>query len=168
MTSTPPPSADDDALLRALADEVRAELATAGLPVLPHEYCQEDDSASGVSAHVADGVWVDWHIRSPLSEAAQRAFVVGAFLPDGSEIHPAIRHFSVVKDALNDAMAAILRALGYEVRIDASNLAPGTLLVSLREPGPTWRDPAVRRWPGRPATRPAFGFGCSLAISPGW
>lgn len=42
-----------------------------------------------------------------------------------------------------EAAAAILRSLGYGIQLDADEYRPGELLVSAREPGPHWTDPAV-------------------------
>jgi hypothetical protein len=145
MTVAPPPDtpADDQAAYDALADAVSDELVAAGLPVLPREYRREGTSASGVSIYVDDGVWVGWHISGALRDASSKAFRTGAWRPDGSEIHPAMRHSSTVQCALNDAMAAILTALGYHVRMDANDMDPGHFLVSQRQPGPTWREPVI-------------------------
>lgn len=61
-----------------LADEVRAELAAAGLPVLPPDHHLQPEPASGVSVEVDEeddgGVWVSWEIYSTLSEASRHAF----------------------------------------------------------------------------------------------
>ena len=54
-----------------------------------------------------------------------------------------MQHWGAVRDAMNAALATILRSLGYEVRLEADEYRPGELLVSARAPGPHWRDPAV-------------------------
>jgi hypothetical protein len=146
MPSTSSPSSND-AQAQTLADEVRAELAAAGLPVLPPDPDPGAELASGVAVEVDDeSVWVAWETYSALSEASQYAFRVGAWrsdTPEGFDGHPAIRHWLVVRDAVTDAVAAILRSLGYGIQLDADEYRPGELLVSAREPGPHWRDPAV-------------------------
>jgi len=109
-------------------------LSAAGLP---------DDPAGGVSVDVDDGVWVRWNAGAELREASGRAFRAGAFQPGGDQVHPAIRHDGMVAQAMGEAMAAILRALGYGVRAGVNDYDPFGLLVSAREPGPHWRDPVV-------------------------
>lgn len=111
----------DSLQAQSLADEVRAELAAAGLPVLPPLHYLQPERASGVSVEVEDDrVWVSWEISGPLSDASRRAFEVGAYRhdsPDGSfDGHPAMRHWGTVKSALRDALTAILRSLDYGVR----------------------------------------------------
>ena len=133
--------------MQSLADEVRSELAAAGLPVLPPGRALQPAQGSGVAVEAGgENVWVTWKIRTALSEASQRAFRVGAYRPDSPgefEGHPAIRHWAAVRGALTEAIAAILRSLGYPVQEDADEYRPGELLVSARAPGPHWRDPAV-------------------------
>ena len=147
MPSTSLPFSNGDSQLQALADEVRAELAAAGLPILPADHDLQAEQTSGVSIEIdEESLWVSWEIHSALSEASQRAFRVGAWRPDnpdGFDGHPAMRHSGVVSDALTEALAAILRSLGYGIQVDADEYRPGELLVSAREPGPHWRDPAV-------------------------
>jgi hypothetical protein len=148
MTSASLPPSRDDHQPQGLADEVRAELAAAGLPVLPPRHYLQPERASGVSVEVADDrVWVSWEISSPLSEASRRAMLVGAYRPDSPDGsfdgHPAMRHWGAVRSALREALTAILRSLGYGVEADADEYRPGELLVSPRAPGPHWRDPAV-------------------------
>jgi len=147
MPSTSLPSARDDGEPEGLANEIRGELAVAGLPVLPPDHDVRPQQASGVSVEVDEGsVWVSWKISSPLSEASQRAFRVGAYRPDSPDrldAHPAMLHWLAVKRALTEALTAILRSLGYGVEADADEYRPGELLVSARTPGPHWRDPAV-------------------------
>lgn len=143
MPSASMPSSRDDEHPQVLVEEIRAELAAVGLPIHSPELRQ----VSGVSVEAAeDSVWVSWAIRGPLSEASQRAFMVGAYRPDsadGFDGHPAIAHWAAVRNALTQALAAILRSLGYGVKTDADEYRTGELLVSARAPGPHWRDPAV-------------------------
>jgi hypothetical protein len=147
MPPTLPPPSRDDCEPEGLASEIRGELSAAGLPVLPPGYELQLQRASGVSVEVdEDSVWVSWEISSPLSEASQRAFVVGAYRrdnPDVLDAHPAMLHWLAVRRALTEALTAILRSLGYGVAADADVYRPGQLLVSARAPGPHWRDPAV-------------------------
>jgi len=141
MTSNPPPTGDDPRL-SGLADQVRVELTAAGLPVLA-AHDRAERSANGVSVEIDEGVWVRWNSGPELSAAAGHAFRVGAFQRDGELVHPAMRHDGVVADAMGEAIATILRALGYGVRAGVNDHDPYGLLVSAREPGPHWRDPAV-------------------------
>lgn len=147
MPSTSLPPSRDDSQPQGLANEIRAELAAAGLPVLSPDHDLQPQQVSGVSVEVdEDSVWVSWEIRSPLSEASRRAFTVGAWRPgspEGFDGHPAMRHCFVVRSALIEALTAILRSLGYGIEADADEYRPGELLVSPRAPGPHWRDPAV-------------------------
>jgi hypothetical protein len=147
MPSTSLPPFRDDCQPQGLANEIRAELAAAGLPVLSPDHYLQSEQVSGVSVEVdEDSVWVSWEIRSQLSEASQRAFRVGAWRPgnaDGFDGHPAMRHCWAVRSALTEALTAILQSLGYGTKVDADEYRPGELLVSARAPGPHWRDPAV-------------------------
>jgi hypothetical protein len=146
MPSTSLPSSHDDCQPQSLASEIRAELAAAGLPILPSDHDLQAEQVSGVSVEVDEEcVWVSWKIHSPLSEASQRAFKVGARRPDnpdGFNGHAAMRHFWVARNALTEALTTILRSLGYGIQVDADEYRPGELLVSARA-GPRWRDPAV-------------------------
>jgi hypothetical protein len=96
MPSTSLPFSNGDSQLQALADEVRAELAAAGLPILPADHDLQAEQTSGVSIEIdEESLWVSWKIHSALSEASQRAFRVGAWRPDnpdGFDGHPAMRH----------------------------------------------------------------------------
>lgn len=153
MPSTPLPTPEDEGAPQTLVDEVRAELAAAGLPVLPDDCADLGVHVSGVLIEPGDdvepeteGVWVSWQINSPLADASRRAFKVGAYRSNGTggfESHPAMHHWGVVYDAMNDALDKILRSLGYDVQLDADEYRTGELLVSARVPGPHWRDPAV-------------------------
>jgi hypothetical protein len=147
VPSTSPTPSQDACQPQGLANEVRAELAAAGLPILPPDHDLQTEQVSGVSVEVdEESVWVSWEIHSPLSEASQRAFKVGAWRsgnPDGFDGHPAMRHCWVARNALTEALTTILRSLGYGIQVDADEYRPGELLVSARAPGPRWRDPAV-------------------------
>ncbi|GAA1026906.1 hypothetical protein GCM10009557_06250 [Virgisporangium ochraceum] len=127
----------------SLSDDVREELVAAGLPVVPPE--REGRSVGGASVIDASdnaGVWIDWIVSGALSDASVRAMEVGAWQPDGSSMHPAIRQSGTVKFTMRGAMAAILTEAGFDVDLDADDLQPTTLLVRSRRPGPTWRSPA--------------------------
>lgn len=146
MPSTLLPPFQDGCHPQGLADEIRAELAVAGLPILPPDHALQTEQVSGVSVEVdEESVWVSWE-NSPLNDASQCTFRVGAWRPggrDGSDAHPAMRHYWVVRNALTESLAVILRSLGYGIQVDANEYRPGELLVSARVPGPHWRDPAV-------------------------
>ncbi|GIE76774.1 hypothetical protein Aph02nite_27240 [Actinoplanes philippinensis] len=154
MPLLPPPMPESHrAELSAFADEVRAELAAAGLPIHPGHEDQRGDEVSGVLVELADdfepgqgGVWVSWWINSPLAEAALRARRVGAWRRDGAggtEWHPALRHLFVVRAAMSSALEEILQSLGYAVLRDVDDYREEGLLVRTRAPGPHWRDRAV-------------------------
>lgn len=133
-------AAPQPAAPNALAEAVRQELFAAGLHVLPREAFP----STGVSVEGNDdepGVWIAWMVSDALGDAAVRALQAGAYRRDGSEMHPAIRHSSVVKLAMTAAIAEILEAAGFRVERDADDYRPGELLVLDRQSGPTWRDP---------------------------
>lgn len=140
-------ASDDDGELVSLADEIRAELAVTGLPVLSSDHDLRAQLISGVLVEAdEENVWVSWKIYGPLSEAMHRALLVGAYRPNspsGFDGHLAIQHWGAARNALTEAISAILRSLGYGVDEDADEYRAGELLVSPRKPGPHWRDLAV-------------------------
>ncbi|MFI7431673.1 hypothetical protein ACIBPB_32320 [Micromonospora sp. NPDC049836] len=139
----------------ALASAVRDELTAAGLPVLPAEPAEVPGSGASIQADADDlGVWVRWLSSDALRDAASRALQAGAYRPDGSEVHPALRHASVVTDAMLTALAQILQAAGFQVQTDADDMRAGELLVLGRQSGPTWRDPVTPPLAGSSAYMP--------------
>ncbi|WP_446214198.1 hypothetical protein [Micromonospora sp. IBSANI012] len=145
--SVSPPGAPN-----ALAEAVRDELVAAGLPVLPWQPWDDFPPGTGVviHAHADDpGAWIGWKESSALHYAVLAAMEAGAWSPDGSEMHPAIRHASTVTDAMLAAIAQILTSVGFRVVLDADDLQPDLMLVRERQPGPSWRDPAGPPLPGR-------------------
>ena len=128
----------------ALADAVRDELTAAGLPVLPWE--PSDARGAGVSILAGPDepeVWIGWVQSEALSNAAVAALQAGAYRPDDSQVHPALRHSSIVEEALLAAIAKILVAAGFRVETDADDMRPNELLVLERQLGPSWRDPVL-------------------------
>lgn len=116
----------------------------AGLPVLPWE--PSDARGTGVSIHAGPDepeVWIGWVKSEALRNAAVAALQAGAYRPDGSEAHPALRHSSIVQETMLAAIAKILVAAGFRVETDADDMRPNELLVLERQPGPSWRDPVV-------------------------
>jgi len=134
----------------AVADAVRDEVVAAGLPALLWEPSGAF-RGTGVSIQAdADHpeVWIGWATSDALRNAASRMLQAGAYQPDGSEVHPALRHSSTVKDAMLAAIAEILVAAGFRVEKDADDMRPSELLVLGR---PAWTqlarpgDSAARR-----------------------
>lgn len=154
MTSYPPPAGDDP--LYELAEQIRVELTAAGLLVIA-THDRGEHSTGGISVEVHEGVWVRWNTGAELTKASGRAFRVGAYQLDGNQVHPALRHAGVVAQAMGEAIATILRALGYGVRANVNDYDPDVLLVSAREPGPHWRDPALPPLAGAAGYTPGVG-----------
>lgn len=128
----------------ALADAVRDELLAAGLPVLPWEPSEVRGTGVSILADADDPeVWIGWVASETLRNAAVAALRAGAYRPDGSEVHPALRHSSAVSSAMLAAIAEILVAVGFRVETDADDMRPSELLVRGRQAGPSWRDPVV-------------------------
>ncbi|WP_157745836.1 hypothetical protein [Micromonospora purpureochromogenes] len=128
----------------ALADAVRDELVAAGLPVLPWEPSEVRGTGVSILADADDPeVWIGWVESEAMRNAAITALQAGAYRPGGSEVHPALRHSSTVTSAMLAAIAEILVAVGFHVETDADDMRPSELLVRGRQPGPSWRDPAV-------------------------
>lgn len=121
-----------------LVDDVRAELTAAGLTVVG----DEPHDSPGVSVTVDDGsVRARWNPGPALTRAARAVLRRGAYALEHDDAHPALRHSGVVVDAMNDAIARILTASGFDVQADTDDYGPMGLLVTARQAGPHWRDP---------------------------
>src|SRR5690349_15866516 len=123
--------ADDETLAkrRALAVEVLNDLTVAGLPAL----LGTDQGTSHLTpgAHVsvdpfadtAGGVYVAWATHFALRSAAMDA------LSEGREDDQAITLVGTAAKAMQDAIAEILTAAGYQVVKDADDMEPFMLTV---------------------------------------
>ncbi|MFC4009397.1 hypothetical protein ACFOY2_19345 [Nonomuraea purpurea] len=121
---------DDD-----LVESIRDELTNVGLPVLGPE-----GSHGGVQIEVDEGVWVSWKPGRKLTAAGMAALRRGAYR--GDERHPSLEYRGTAIEAMNDAIAAILNAAGFDVREGTDEYHhPMELLVESRRTVPHWRDP---------------------------
>jgi hypothetical protein len=120
-----------------LAEMVRDELVSAGLPVLAPE-----DGAGGVRVEAdGDGAWVGWRTGPELRAACRAALRRGAYRT-GGEQHQSLDHQGAVVAAMNQAVTAILVATGFQVREGADEYhRPAELLITSHMPVPHWRDP---------------------------
>ena len=99
-----------------------------------------EDFQGGVQLAVDEGgVWVSWKPGPRLAAASMAAFRRGAYR--GDDMRPALRHRGTVVKAMNDAIAAVLTATGFDVREGADEYHPMELLVESRRTVPDWRDP---------------------------
>jgi hypothetical protein len=118
-----------------LVESIRDELINVGLTVLGPE-----GGHGGAQIEVDEGVWVSWKPGRHLTAASMAALRRGAYR--GDERHPALEYRGTAIDAMNDAIAAILNAAGFDVRKGADEYHhPLELLVESRRTVPHWRDP---------------------------
>ena len=128
---------DDLAEVAQLAEMVKSELTDVGLTVL-----DPDDDHNGVRIEVAENnVWVDWEPGPSLRQASIAALNRGAYR--GDDLHPAMKYRGTVTEAMNEAIATILTAAGFDVRKDVDEYRPMELLVEAWRKVPHWRDPIV-------------------------
>lgn len=121
-----------------LADAVRAELTAAGLTVVR----DGSHDSPGARVTVDEGsVCVGWNPGAEVTRAAVAVLRRGAYTVDHDDAHPAVRHNGLVVDAMNDAIARILTASGFDVQVDDDEYGTLGLLVMARQAGPHWRDP---------------------------
>ncbi|MFJ1764831.1 hypothetical protein ACIOD2_31210 [Amycolatopsis sp. NPDC088138] len=131
MTETPAePEPDLRSQLEVLRDVVQAELAAAGLPVMPGE---EPIGAAGavVKVDVPDlrGVAVGWCEHVVLLDALEEAWAEDPH-QEGAECAAFGRLTSAIGEAMSVAMRKILTAAGLEVADAANDHAPDQLLVT--------------------------------------
>ncbi|MFE9022333.1 hypothetical protein ACFYNL_27745 [Streptomyces sp. NPDC007808] len=112
----PKASSDVVAERRALADEVRRQLARAGFPVRRGDLSDGLDKQPGVVVHVdafvGGGVFVDWETGAELRTAALELFERGF---DFSNPPPVSRHYNTVFTCMRGALMGILASAGFEV-----------------------------------------------------
>jgi hypothetical protein len=138
-----------------LAEMVRDELVSAGLPVVT-----TGEGHGGVHVDGTDGgdAWVGWRTGPELRSACQAALRRGAYRP-GGEQHQSLDHQSAVITAMNQAITTVLTATGFEVREGADEFhRPLDLLVVSHMPVPHWRDPITAPLDG------ASGFAPGLRV----
>lgn len=112
-------------------------VSIAGLTVLGPER-----DYGGVRILAEDGVWASWKSGAELSAAAMAVLRRGAYREGHSQMHISLAHQGTVTRAMNEAIAAILTATGFDVQGDADDYHhPMELLVGPRRPVPHWRDP---------------------------
>jgi hypothetical protein len=134
--------ADDQTLAnrRALAVRVLDELTAAGLPAVLDS--DQGGSRLAPGAHVSvdpfadagGGVYVDWATHFALRQASLDA------LSAGRKHDQAIALAGAAAKAMQDAIAEILTAAGYQVAKDANDMAPFVLSVLDQAAESSWRD----------------------------
>jgi hypothetical protein len=132
---------EDDAVHRldALAGVVRAELAAAGLPVVPDDHPMGTAGARVlVDKPDLRGVLVYWHSHSLLMEAGQAAWADDP-MREGAETAAFRELIEGVSEAMSDAMRRILTLAGLEVVGTDNDYAPDELLVVRRVTVSPWR-----------------------------
>ncbi|MFF7365457.1 hypothetical protein [Streptomyces sp. NPDC008125] len=95
-----------------LLEQVRLDLAAAGLYVVPLAQCTTDEDQGGVVAYLDDDaqVVVDWLPHARLDRAA---FGV---VDTGQTNHEAVVRYETVRAAMNTALGTILTGFGYRTR----------------------------------------------------
>ncbi|MGW7539384.1 hypothetical protein [Amycolatopsis sp. NPDC054798] len=135
MTQDPTP-ASRITRLEILADIVRDELLAAGLP-LKHAWT---DAGASVSVDKPDlrGVVVDWYQSSQFSDALMAAWGDDPH-HEGEEFAAFTKQADAVREAMADALLAVLTAAGFEARrIDSAHVS-SEILVTRRLADSPWR-----------------------------
>lgn len=137
-----PSLADAETLARRkdLARAVRDDLYAVGLPVVPEGAHSSVTAGARVSVDPFDdeggGVFVHWDVPYVLSVAGMDALFEGRIGDD-----PSMRLGAEASRIMQDAIAEILTAAGYDVEKDANDMSPFRSQVLRRRPvASSWRD----------------------------